>query len=252
MFLKKLLLCAAVLWCTAALCAAQERSLSEVFPQFDEGQRAAVLSKDGLLFSRKASSLHVTLPVAGFADVFPSDRETYLIEKVLVAPGRASMLQVYNALQNIRGLQGRVYRSASRGAEVPLFEEVERVTSERNNTPLPDPPRASVVPRFETVYARLKDANFGNCYYRLDIKSTDKGLLCTLTNIKALKYLFVTVIKQERFIARIYLEPIKEGLLMYGATSADVGNFLSSLVHVPSAIQKRIAIIEQWALDGIF
>jgi hypothetical protein len=166
-------------------------------------------------------------------------------------PGKITLLDIYNALGNIRDLKGRLYNSYSKSQSVPLFEDATRIRSEKQNTPIPDPPPVNNVPLRDTVYIRLKDVNFGNSFYRADLLLVQNGLCYILTNFKSLNYLFIPVIKEGNFTAMLYLEPIKEGVLIYGIVGADISDFFASRIHINSAIAKRLEVITSWAVDGI-
>jgi len=97
----------------------------------------------------------------------------------------------------------------------------------------------------------LKDANFGNSYYRGDIALFQRGLRYSLTNNKNISYFFITVIKEEKFTVQLYFEVISEGILIYSLAGADVSNFVSSRIDMSSAIGKRLAVIMSWAAEGI-
>jgi len=98
---------------------------------------------------------------------------------------------------------------------------------------------------------RLKDANFGNSYYRGDIALFRNGLRYSLTNNKNISYFFITVIKEEKFTVQLYFEVIAEGILIYSLAGTDVSDFISSRIDMPSAINKRLAVIISWAAEGI-
>jgi hypothetical protein len=234
----------------------QTRSFGDVYPNLAENQKAAVFSDNGLVFSEKTSVLRILPSGAGLniASPIPKGKATYITESLAVIPytgKKISVLDIYNAMQNIRGLKGRLYHSATKNADIPLFEDATRIVSEKNTSAIADPPSASSLPSMETFFVRLKDANFGNTYYRVEAASNNRALICTLTNFKNFTYLLVPVIKEEKFIAQLYIEPVNEGVLMYSVASADVGDFFASKIDVPSAIQKRLAVIEQWMIDGI-
>jgi hypothetical protein len=161
------------------------------------------------------------------------------------------LLDVYNALGNIRALKGRLYHSATRDQDIPLFEDATRIAGAKKTSPIPDPGPASSIPLSETVYLRIKDVNFGNSYYRGDIHRDTFGLLYRLSNYKNLTYLFIPVIREEKFIAQLYFEPIAEGVLVYSIAGADVSDFVASKIDMPSAIAKRLAVIISWVVDGI-
>jgi hypothetical protein len=121
----------------------------------------------------------------------------------------------------------------------------------QNNKPVPDPQNASTVPLSETFYIRLKDVNFGNSYYRSDISTNSYGVTYRLSNVKSIKYLIFTVMGEEKFSARVYLEPLSEGMLIYSVASADVSDFIASKINIPSAISKRLTVFIAWIRDNL-
>jgi hypothetical protein len=243
---------------------AELRSFDALFPWLPPEIKRAAFSASGYFGSAgSASGLTITgdsrAPADGGFDPRISgavlDKNPgFLIESLLVIPGApdaVSRLDIYNALGKIRALKGRQYHSETRGKQVPLFEDATRLVSEKKNNPSPDPPPAPAVPRSETVYIRLRDTNFGNTYYRGDLTLDQYGLLYCLTNNKNLNYLFIPVIKEEQFTAQLYFEPIQEGVLIYSIAGADVSDFISSKIDMPSAISKRLAVIISWVAEGI-
>jgi hypothetical protein len=162
-----------------------------------------------------------------------------------------TMLDAYNAMGRIRDLKGRLYRSHTRQAEIPLFEDATRIESATRTNPIPDPPPASEVPVSETMYIRLKDVNFGNSYYRGAVSANPYGITYNLTNFRSLSYLFFTVMKEEKFSAILYLEPMTEGMLVYSVAGADASDFIANRIDIPSAISKRLAVFIGWISDGL-
>jgi hypothetical protein len=241
---------------------AESRSFDAIFPGLPDTTRAAVFSERGYIKSSEKTSGFNLLGVSGggtidakITDAVFAKQPAFLVESLLVIPGKAgvaaNLLDVYNALGNIRALKGRLYHSATRNEDIPLFEDATRLESEKKNIPVPDPFPASALPRSETVYLRLKDVNFGISFYRGDIMLNQHGLRYSLTNNKNLSYLFIPVIKEERFTAELYFEPIKEGFLIYSIAGAEVSDFVSSRIDMPSAISKRLAVIIAWVADGL-
>ena len=152
---------------------------------------------------------------------------------------------------NIQGLKGRLYHSATRDEDVPLFEDADRIQSPDKLTPIPDPPRSAVLPVTDRVYIRLKDVNFSNSYYQGDVSFASGGLLYNLTNFKNLSYGIIPVIRERRFKAQFYVEPLGEGVLVYCAAAAEVGGFISGMVDISSAVRKRLEVILGWLIDSI-
>ncbi|MDR2479581.1 MAG: hypothetical protein LBD48_09750 [Treponema sp.] len=240
---------------------AEIRSFDAIFPELPPEIRSTAFSDGGYIKSSKKSSGFVLIGGERAGNIDPRIRNVvldkkpgFLVEALRVIPGTpdtVDLIDVYNALGNVRGLKGRLYHSATRQKEVPLFEDAARLQSAQKNTPVPDPGPASVVPPMETVYIRLKDVNFGNTYYRGDLTLDQYGLSYRLSNNKNINYIFIPVIKEEQFTAQLYFEPVAEGILIYSVAGADVSDFVSSKIDIPSAISKRLAVIISWVADGI-
>ena len=237
---------------------AQIRTLNEIFPNISLNTRNAVLGSEGYVSSSQRADGYQIIgnsPNCGLDPRIVNNVLTgnpgYLVESIIVIPGFASLLDVYNALGNIRELSGRLYNSTTRNQEIPLFEEATRVLSERRTTAIPDPLPARILPGSETVYIRLRDANFGNTYYRGEMALIQNGLRYTLTNFRSLTYFFVPVIREGKFIAQLYFEPVQEGILIYSIAGADIPEIFASRIDMNSAISKRLAVITSWAAEGI-
>ena len=239
--------------------APEKRSFDEIFPGLAPVVRQAVFSDEG--YSKSIENASRSSLVGSGQGIDPQIIESVfaknpglLVESIKVIPDREggySLLDVYNALGNIRGLKGRLYDSFTRKEKIPLFEDVTRIESPKKNTPVADPPPAAGIPPSETIYMRLKDVNFGNSFYRGDITLFQRGLRYSLTNFKNISYFFITVIKEEKFTAQLYFEVISEGVLIYSLAGTDVSDFVSSRIDMPSAIKKRLSVIISWAAEGI-
>jgi hypothetical protein len=248
--------------CAAFFCTVpafgQYRSFGELFPQYSTGEREQVFSPEGLVLTSENSTSLRLLPSAlggaGIRESLSQKKPRFLMESLSMVPfpvNPVGLLGIYNACGKVQNLKGRLYHSFTRDKAVPLFEEATRVESARKLTPIADPPDASALPQKETMYMRLKDANFGNSYYQADISINQYGLVYNLTNFRNLTYLFITVIREGNFFANFYIEPLAEGVLIYSVAGADVSDFVASKIDIPSAIEKRLAVITGWISDGI-
>jgi hypothetical protein len=240
---------------------AQLRTFNEIFPNLNQDIKTLAFGESGyvkssrktggfIIIGNERSSRLNTQIVNNVLLKNPG----YLVESILVLqgnPGSVSLLDIYNALRNIRGLRGRLYNSATRNQSVPLFEEANRIISEKQTTAIPDPAPSETLPVSETVYIRLKDANFGNTYYRGEMELVQNGLRYTLSNFRSMNYLFIPIIRENKFIAQLYFEPIQEGILIYSIAGADISDFVASKIDIDSAISKRLDVIISWAVDGI-
>jgi len=236
----------------------QLRSFNDIFPDISPENRSLVFSNDAYVKSSQKANGFIIYGNSQSSGLDPkivgnviSANPVYFVESISVLPGTPSFLDIYNALGNIRNLKGRLYKSYTRGKEVPLFEDATRIASEKNTTSVPDPAPAATLPKNETIYIKLKDVNFGNTYYRAEMSLTNNGIIYTMTNSKNINYLLIPVMKEGRFIARLYIEPIVEGFLIYSVAGADISDFVASKIHVDSAISKRLGVITSWAANGI-
>ena len=248
-----------------SLCAihvfAQLRAFDDIFPNASEKIREAAFGDSGYVKSSRKSGgfdLIGNSKTSGIAaivsDTVLEKNPGFIIESISVISGengRADLLDVYNAIGNIRGLKGRLYNSHTRNQAVPLFENATRIKSEKQTTEIPDPSPAKSVPENEIMYIKLKDVNFGNSYYKGEMTLIQNGLCYSMSNFKSLTYFLFPVIKEGKFIARLYFEPIFEGILIYSIAGADISDFVASKIDMDSAIAKRLAVITSWAADGI-
>jgi hypothetical protein len=239
----------------SALLPAEPRKLAELFT----GTDAAILEsarEGGYSHSMKDSgpgSLTVRpIDEINISRYVLQSSPPYIIESLLVLKNDRAVtkLDVYNALCRINTLKGREYFSSTRGRKAVLFEDASRVVSASNLKKEKDPVYVSSMPPEETMFVMVKDANFGNCYYRAEIRSYGKGIRYSLTNFKSINYI-IPVIKQEKLLIQLYIEPLSEGVLIYGLTGVDAADFAEKRVDIPSTITKRLEVIYGWIWDNI-
>ena len=234
-----------------------QRNFDNLFPGLNPDFRNAAFSDGVIRTITKGESFRIFPSALSGIDLQSRISEKgchYITESLIVIPNREKpyvLLDAYNALGQIRGLKGRLYSSHTRGQDVPLFEDAVRLESDRRNNPIPDPPPALSIPSRETVYIRLRDVNFGNTFYRAEITPHGNGLLYNLTNYRNISYLFFTIMREEKFSAWLYMEPIEEGMLIYSVAGTDVTDFVASIVDIPSAISKRLLVFVDWVNDGL-
>jgi hypothetical protein len=236
----------------------QTRTFSELFPDMDDESRAAVFSRGGQTITQERSiALRLLSPALADLDLESEIRTrnpVVLVESLLVVPRGArpvTLLDIYNALGNVRDLKGREYHSYTKNRNVPLFEDATRISDPRRREAVPDPAPASVLPARDTVYMNLRDNNFGACYYRADFSAHGQGALYSLANFRTIYYIVVPVIREDKFFAHFYIEPIAEGTLVYCLAGADVSDFVAGKVDMPSAIEKRALVIQGWVAAGL-
>ena len=236
---------------------AQERNFDSLFPGISAEIRSLVFSNNGYITTTSKPDVNKLQGIQNsdlknlISTNVMNKNPSVLVEALQVISIKGTLLDVYNALGQIRDLKGRLYHSHTRNENIPLFEDATLIDSVKKNNPIPDPKPAVTIPNSETVYIRLKDVNFGTSFYRGNYFINQFGLMCTLSNCKNLNYYLIPVIKEEKFIAQMYFEPIQEGILIYSIAGADTSDFISSKVDMPSAIRKRLEVIISWAIDGL-
>jgi hypothetical protein len=249
---------ALLLFLTGSIIFAQGRSLGDIYPDMDQEKREQILAgvvteareKDPNLYMQPAGK--IGLKIAGL--VAANMRPACLVESLTVIPYQGKpveLLDVYNAMGKVRDLKGRLYHSFTRDENVSLFEDSTRVESPKRTRAIPDPAAARTLPQSDRIYVCLKDINFGNSYYQADIDVEEYGLLYGLSNFKSLSYGIIPVIREKKFNAQFYVEPLAEGVLVYSVAVAEVSDFIAGRISIPSAIRKRIEVILGWLIDNI-
>jgi hypothetical protein len=249
-----LLLCSVVPLC------AEPGTLGAVFPSLADDIKKNALSADGFSASFEISKTKPVFlksadsAVRSIAENIANSNPSFVFESlyiIQVADGSKDLLHVYRALSKVKKLQGRMYRSSTRGAYIPLFEEATRLENENSTKSKADPETLTTLPANEELFIRVKDANFGNCFYKANINIKERGLFYSLSNNKTITYMLVPVIKKNKLIINLYIEPVSEGFLVYAVAGIDVSNFVINNIDIPSAIQKRLNVIYGWIIEGL-
>ncbi|MDR2521819.1 MAG: hypothetical protein LBC72_04605 [Spirochaetaceae bacterium] len=250
----------AVFVCAAAAAApppdsAALRPFTALFPELPPKIKARIEKASIYVNTNGARALTVfPSAAAGIPNLMPSGgRYKYIIETLIFISDikNTSKTDIYNALKNLDMLEGRTYYSTTRKRSIPLFQEASRIVSEKNYRKMPDTIPAEKMPREEIRYMRLKDSNFGNCYYRADVSEAGHGIRFSLTNFKTVHFLFVPVIKENDLYIDYYIEPAADGVILYGLIGVRASPLAENYVDIPSAIVKRIEVINGWITDGL-
>jgi len=237
--------------------AASLRSFDAIFPELSAEQRTEIFDTGIVRPLQSSDSLQfipATTSGINLNELVLQSNPSFLAELIVVVPYESrvlNQLDAYNALANIRGLEGRLYPSHTKKAEVPLFEEATRLESERRHVPLADPPPAQELPDAETIFIRVKDVSYGAIYYRAEFSVHEHGVVYYLRNFRSISFLFLTIVKEEELFAALYLEPLVEGMLIYSVGGANVPAFVARHINIPSSIAKRATVFINWASDGV-
>ena len=237
--------------------AADLRSLTEIFPDLSFREVREVFSPGGLRNTFLRDEIPLIRPAADSGvDLLGqamTKQPSQLVEALIVIPytGRLlTKLDAYNVIGRIRDISNYQVFFDSQEAYVTIFEESTRLQDGRRNRPIPDPPPATVLPSSEIMYVLLRDTFFGNTYFRGTLHTGSRGITYYLTNNSAVWFLIFPVMRAERFTALLYVEPVREGMLIYGVSGITVPDFIASRVNLAANIDRRITVFINWLSDG--
>jgi hypothetical protein len=232
------------------------RSLDEIFPNFSQRQKRQAMSSTGLRrsFEKNESPSIISNPDLGIdllGDVLKKN-PSHLIEVLVVVPYNKKefdLLDIYNVLGRISNIKD--YYSTINGMDYHIFTESTRIESARNRIAVSDPLPADTLPFSETMYLRLNEVDVGNVYIRGEISISMYGITYNMTNFTDIRYFLIPIMRAERYITTIYLEPVKEGILIYSVTGFYIPGFIADRVNLTPNINRRIEVFVKWITDGL-
>jgi hypothetical protein len=234
----------------------ETRSFDVVFPGLSRTERRTALGKGGIkyFFDKDGSPSLIPGEDSGI-DLYSSVMEkkpSHLIEAMVLVPYNKKefdLLDIYNALGSIESLKD--YSFLINDREVNIFEETTRIESARNRKSIPDPPPADILPYAQTMYLRFKDAYYGNLFIRGEVSMSLYGMTYSMTNFTDIRYFLVPIVRAERIIVIMYLEPLKEGVLVYSMSGLYLPGFIADRVNITPSINRRINTLINWITDGL-
>jgi len=232
------------------------RSLDEIFPNLSRLQRIIAMN-NGVLknsFVKGESPMFVPNPDFGI-DLLGSvmrKNPSHLIEALALVQyteRELDLLDIYNAVGRIEKIKD--YPAYFNDTEFYAFTESTRIESARNRRAISDPSPAVTLPFSETIFLRIKEYSFGNLFIRGDISISMYGITYSMTNFTDVRYFLVPIMRAERFSAIIYLEPVKEGILIYSMSGFYIPDFIADKVNLTPSINRRIEVFINWITDGL-
>ncbi|MCL2066486.1 MAG: hypothetical protein FWG99_03365 [Treponema sp.] len=232
------------------------RSLAEIFPDISWRQRILARSSEGLrnyFLSNESPSLvaNPDLEIDLLGSVMEKN-PSHLIEALVVVPYNErefDLLDIYNALGRIEKIKDQSV--ILNGNDFYVFTDSTRIESSRNRRVVSDPPPSVTLPFSETMFLRLREVNFGNLFIRGEISISLYGITYSMTNFTDVRYLLIPVMRAERYITVIYLEPVREGMLIYSVTGFYLPGFIADRVNLTPNINRRIEIFMNWIIEGL-
>jgi len=233
------------------------RSFNDIFPNLTRMQRAAVNSSVGLRYTFQKAENPILKPAADsgieLLGSVMSKNPSHIVEALILLPynrGRElDMLDIYNALGRIKNIKD--YPFFHNGRNIFIFTDSTRLESARNRMPIPDPLPAEFIPYSDTMFLRFTDAGIGDVFIRGDISASLYGITYNLTNFRDVRYSFIPIIRAERVSVIIYLEPVKEGILVYNMSGFFLPGLVANSANLPININARITTLLNWITDSL-
>jgi hypothetical protein len=232
------------------------RSFYEIFPNLSLDQKINVMNSTGLRYSFEKDDSPALIPAQDsgidLLNIVMAKNPSHIIEALVLLPyskRELDMLDVYNALREIKNIKD--YTVTSGGRQINIFKDTTRLESAQNRRPISDPPPANMLPYSETMYLCFTDQYIGALYIQGDISIGLFGITYSMTNFRDVSYSIFRIMKAERFSAIIYLEPVKEGILVYSISGIYLPGFIASRVNLTPNINARIRVLVNWIADGL-
>jgi len=234
----------------------EPRSFDDIFPNFSRIQKAEAMSDTGLRYSfeKDGSPILIPHPDSGI-DLLSSvmaKKPSHIVEALVIVPyykRELDMLDIYNALGRVKNIKDHTF--PINGREMIIFTETTRLASARNRKPIPDPPPTNTLPYEETMYLLFLDPYLGDLYLRGDVSIGLYGITYSMTNFRDVSFSIFRVMKAERFSAVIYVEPIKEGILIYSVAGLYLPNFIAKRINLTPNMNRRITVLLEWIIEGL-
>jgi hypothetical protein len=234
----------------------ETRSYYKIFPDLSLRQKANVRSNVGIRnsFEKNDTPTMVPAPDSGI-DLYNkvmTKKPSHIIEALIVLPygkRELDLLDIYNALRNIKNIQD--FTLNVRGKDYKIFQDTTRLESAQKRKPIPDPPPSDMLPFSETMYMRFVDLSMGDLYLRGDISVSLYGLTYSLTNFRDVSYSIFKVMNAGKFTAIIYIEPVKEGILVYSMSGLYIPSFVANRINLAVSMNYRITVLINWIADGL-
>ncbi|MCL2265575.1 MAG: hypothetical protein FWC22_05980 [Treponema sp.] len=233
----------------------ETRSFSELFPRINT--RMAILSSHGFRYAFEKDGSPSIIPSIGSGiDLLSSVMEkepSHIIEALVLLPYKErelDILDIYNTLGRIENIKDQTLQSSS-GEPVYIFKETTRLVSAQRRRAIPDPEPADTLPFSETLYLRFTDAYIGSLFLRGDMSLSLYGITYTLTNFRDVNFSIFSIMKAERLSINIYIEPIKEGILIYSVSGIYLPGFIIKRVNLTPNMNARISVLIEWIAEGL-
>ncbi|MCL2808971.1 MAG: hypothetical protein FWD24_02760 [Treponema sp.] len=234
------------------------RSVDDIFPNLTQLQKVTAMLRSGLRnsFDNKGSPVIIPCPDSGlnlYNSVIQKD-PSIISETLIIIPynynRELDLLEIYNALGRIEKIKDQALQLRN-GNTFNVFTNTTRLESASNRRAIPDPSPAGDLPYSETMYLRFTDTSIGDLYLRGDIIFSLYGITYDLTNFRDVYYTIFRVMGTESVSIITYLEPVKEGILIYNVSGLSLPSFLVNRMNLAGNINNRVTTLIGWMTEGI-
>jgi hypothetical protein len=232
------------------------RSFDNLFPELTRNQRLRARGDIGLrnAFEKNGSPLFNPDKDSGLdlLSIVMKKKPSHIIEALIVVPYKnreLDLLDVYNALGRIKNIKD--HKITINNKEYDIFTDTTRLVSAKERKPIADPEPVEILPYSETIFLRFIDPYIGDLYLRGEISVGVYGITYSMTNFRDVSYYIFRVMKSDRFSAIIYVEPLKEGILLYSVSGLYLPNFIAKKINLTPNMNRRITVLLNWVMEGL-
>jgi len=235
----------------------EPRSYKDIFPNFTPSQLRNITNTRGLRNAFESGGEPSLLPSPdsgiNLINSVMQKNPSHIVEALIVIPytdRELDLLDIYNALGRIEQIKNQSLPQRN-GGNVFIFKDTTRLVSASNRKAISDPLPSNSLPFSETMYLRFTDAYIGNLFLKGDISLSYYGLTYNMTNFRDVNYSVFRIMKAERVSIILYLEPVKEGILIYSMSGLYLPEFISKRLNLSANINNRITILVNWITEGL-
>jgi hypothetical protein len=134
--------------------------------------------------------------------------------------------RLYNLMHAVSGMKGLEYYSASRKRMRTLFAESYTIDDPVNRRRVPDRIFEGEIPAEDRAYLYQQDLTFGETVYLAEYYLDDGVLSLHTSNLSAMRYLGLPLIREGDSLTWICLIPYGSRILFYGLTGGKPMKFL--------------------------
>jgi len=234
----------------------EPRSFDEIFPGLTRTQKRNARTATGLRHAFEKDEPPMFLPAENsginLIDFVMDKKPSHVVEALVLIPydkRELDMLDAYNAMSGISLIKDQTI--PYRNSQYQVFKDTTRLESAKNRKPIPDPAPADTLPYSERMYLRFTDTTIGEIFLQGDITPGLYGITYSMTNFRDVNYTIFKVMKAEKFSAVIYVEPVKEGVVIYGMSGLYLPGFIVNRMNLPSNMNYRITALLNWIIHGL-